>query len=85
VTTSYAKTKMKQRGISEKMVIETLSNPEVSQPAYKNRYGVAKFFPEFKNGKYVVVIYEIENNHIIVINAIPRDPKKVRKLEKRME
>ncbi|MCD6455605.1 MAG: hypothetical protein J7K81_02290 [Methanophagales archaeon] len=75
---------MKHRGVEAYMIVETLLSPELLQPAHSDRYAVAKFFPELMGGKYVVVIYEKENDIINVVNVIPRDRKKADKLLKRM-
>jgi hypothetical protein len=74
---------MEHRGIGEYMVIETILHPEKLQPAHSDRYAVANFFPELMGGKYVVVIYEKEDDIVTVVNVIPRDRKKAERLSKR--
>ena len=61
----HALDRMKKRGITEKMVLETLKDPEKLEEGYKGRKIAQKMF----NDKLLRLIYEEKENELEVITA----------------
>lgn len=61
----HALDRMKKRGITEKMVLETLKDPEKVVEGYRDRKVAQKMFDD----KLLRVIYEEKENGIEVITA----------------
>lgn len=61
----HALDRMKKRGITEKMVLQTLKDPEKVVESYRGRKATQKMF----NDKLLGVIYEEEENCLKVITA----------------
>ena len=63
VLTRHALLKLKQRGISLKLVLKTLKSPDYKFPGYSGRKIAYKKFGKL----YLKVIYKIEGKNFIVI------------------
>lgn len=66
IFTDHAKERMLLRGITEKMVKQTIAKPETKDKGYKNRL---LFFKSFEHGTIKTVCVE-KNNFYIIISVI---------------
>ena len=64
-----AQKKMRQRGISEEMVFETLESPEQIVTGYGGREVRQKIFKVDDTEKLLRVIVEVKSDKIVVITA----------------
>lgn len=67
IITNHAKSRMKERDISEKELKEVMKSPDISYPGRRGEINVVK---EVESGKKVRVTYVKERNKKIIITAI---------------
>jgi hypothetical protein len=66
IYTIHARLRMSLRGITEKMVEETMSKPEREGVGYRNKRVAFKSFGQ----KSIKVVYAIDNNEVIIITVM---------------
>jgi hypothetical protein len=67
VITNHAKSRMKERDISEKELEEVIKSPDISYPGRRGEINIVK---EVERGKKVRVTYVKERNKKIIITAM---------------
>ncbi len=67
VITNHAKSRMKERDISEKELEEVMKSPDISYPGRREEINIVK---EVERGKKVRVTYVKERNKKIIITAM---------------
>jgi len=67
ILTKHAKSRMKERNISEKELKEVLKSPDISYPGKRGETNIVK---EVEKGKKVRVTYVIQKNKRIIITAM---------------
>ncbi len=67
IITNHAKSRMKERDISEKELEEVLKSPNISYPGRRGEINIVK---EVERGKKIRVTYVKERNKKIIITAM---------------
>jgi hypothetical protein len=67
VMTNHAKSRMKERDISEKELEEVIKSPDISYPGRRGEINIVK---EVEGGKKVRVTYVKDRNKKIIITAM---------------